>query len=68
MVGKMYPKCGQYIFFVRPDGRACIKCGYRILLPTNEGKGGRSQKCPNCGKQQVFNNVCRNCGVQFFDK
>ena len=68
MAGKMCPKCGQYTFFTQPFGRECTKCGYQMVLPVNDGKGGKGQRCPNCGKQTVFNAKCRNCGAQFVEK
>lgn len=67
MAGKMCPKCGQYTFFTRPNGRECTKCGYKMVIPANGGKGGRGQLCPNCGKLTVFKDTCRNCGAKFYD-
>lgn len=63
MAGKLCPKCGKQTFFVSSFGRKCTKCGYTMILPANEGKGGRGQKCSNCGKLTVFNSKCRNCGA-----
>ncbi len=67
MAGKMCPSCGNYTFFLSPEGRTCTRCGFRMVLPVNSGRGGKGQKCPNCGKQTVFNKKCRNCGAQFYD-
>lgn len=60
MAGKMCPKCGKYTFHNTVTGRKCSKCGYTMTLPPGAGKG---HKCSNCGKFQVFNNKCRNCGA-----
>lgn len=65
MAGKLCPSCGQYTFFSKSYGRECTKCGYKMILPVNSGKGGKGIKCTNCGKQTVFNDVCRNCGAQY---
>ena len=55
MAGKICPKCGQFTFFETVSGRKCTKCGYTMIVPANEGKGGRGQKCSNCGQFTVFN-------------
>lgn len=68
MAGKMCPKCGQQTFFARPNGRECTKCGYKMIVPANDGKGGRGQRCSNCGKLTVFNRQCHNCGAKYYDK
>lgn len=65
MAGKMCPKCGKYTFFENTSGRKCSKCGYTMILPANNGKGGRGQKCSNCNKLTVFDGKCRNCGAQY---
>ena len=43
----------------------CKKCGYKMQVPANEGKGGKGKKCLNCGKYTVFDNVCSNCGARY---
>lgn len=66
MAGKMCPRCGQYTFFETSTGRRCTKCNYTMNVPPNEGRGGRGQKCSNCGAFTVFNGKCRSCGATFF--
>ena len=67
MAGKMCPRCGQYTFFSKPDGRVCTKCGYKMVVPPKEAPGGgKGRKCPNCNKFTVFNNKCRSCGAMFY--
>ena len=56
MPGKICPRCNQYTFFETTNGRKCTKCGYTMTVPANDGKGGRGQKCSNCGQFTVFNN------------
>lgn len=63
MAGKRCPRCGEWTFFETQTGRECSKCGYKMIVPANEGKGGRGQKCSNCGKLTVFNGKCRSCGA-----
>lgn len=58
--GKQCPKCGSWAFITTLDGRKCSKCGFTMSVPPGPGKG---KKCSNCGKYQVFNNKCRNCGA-----
>lgn len=65
MAGKLCPNCNKYTFFEINIGRECSKCGYKMILPVNNGKGGRGQKCSNCSKLTVFNNKCSNCGAQY---
>lgn len=65
MAGMMCPKCGKATFFKTPTGRKCTKCGFEMVIPVNEGKGGRGKKCPNCGKMTVFGNKCSTCGATF---
>lgn len=65
MAGKMCPECGEMTFFKTPTGRKCSRCGYEMILPSNNGKGGRGTRCPNCGKLTVFNNRCTTCGAEF---
>lgn len=66
MAGKMCPECGEFTFFATPDGRKCTRCGYTMRVPANDGKGGKGQRCSNCGRQTVFNGKCRNCGAEYF--
>ena len=65
MAGKMCPRCGEYTFFEKTNGRECSKCGYKMIVPPNEGKGGKGQKCSNCGKQTVFNGKFKSCGAKY---
>lgn len=65
MAGKMCPKCGEPTFFEKPYGRECTRCGHKMILPANNGKGGKGQKCSNCGQYTVFERKCRNCGARY---
>lgn len=65
MPGKECPNCGQQNFFKSLVGRTCSKCGFKMIVPANEGKGGRGQKCSNCKHFTVFNGECRRCGAKF---
>jgi len=43
-----------------------MESGEKIKIPNKgykDGKGGRGQKCSNCGQFTVFNNKCRSCGA-----
>ncbi len=57
------PNCGGHTFFSTPTGRKCSKCGYEMYVPAIGGKGGKGQRCRNCGRFQVFSGKCRNCGA-----
>ncbi|MDR2833897.1 MAG: hypothetical protein LBV67_09290 [Streptococcaceae bacterium] len=61
MAGMKCPKCGNLTFFEIPTGRKCSKCGYEMKVPAD--KKGKGKKCFNCGKYQVFDGKCRNCGA-----
>lgn len=63
MAGKRCPSCEEYTFFQTSTGRKCSKCGYEMIIPANEGKGGRGQRCSNCNQFTVFDQRCRNCGA-----
>ena len=63
MAGKLCPECNQFTFFSTATGRKCTKCGYEMILPVNDGKGGKGFKCSNCNKFTVFNGKCKNCGA-----
>ena len=65
MAGKMCPKCGKATFFETAFGRECSKCGAKMIISPNSGKGGQGKKCSNCGKTTVFNNKCSNCGASY---
>lgn len=65
MAGKVCPNCGKFTFFESISGRQCTKCGYKMILSPNEGKGGRGKRCSNCGKNTVFNNKCTSCGATY---
>lgn len=65
MAGKLCPKCGKFTFFETTNGRKCSKCEYKMVLPANNGKGGRGQKCSNCSQYTVFDGKCRNCGARY---
>ena len=59
------PQCGRDTFFETPVGRKCSQCGYTMTVPANCGKGGKGQRCRNCGMHTVFDGKCRNCGAKF---
>ena len=65
MAGKKCPNCNHLTFFESPVGRECSKCGFKMEVPANGGKGGRGTRCSNCGKLTVFDNKCRNCGATY---
>lgn len=65
MAGKMCPSCAEQTFFQTPTGRRCSKCSHTMVLPANDGKGGRGSKCSNCSELKVFNNKCRGCGAKY---
>ncbi len=65
MAGKKCTNCGNKTFFKTPTGGACSSCGYTMSVSANGGPGGKGLKCLNCGKNKVFNNVCRNCGAEY---
>lgn len=67
MAGMTCPNCGEMTFFKTPRGRKCTKCGYEMVIPANDGKGGRGTRCPNCGKLTVFHGRCTNCGAEFYE-
>jgi DNA-directed RNA polymerase subunit RPC12/RpoP len=68
MAGKVCPGCGRQTFFEVPGGRRCTKCGTEMLVPVSSEGDVRGAKCPNCGKFQVFDDQCRNCGATFVIK
>lgn len=63
MAGKLCPQCGQQTFFKTPTGRKCTKCGCEMVVPINDGKGGKGKVCPECGKHTLFEGKCTNCGA-----
>lgn len=63
MAGKRCPNCGEMTFFETSTGRECTRCGYKMIVPANDGKGGRGDKCSYCGRYTVFDGKCRNCGA-----
>lgn len=63
MAGMVCPKCNRQTFFKTSSGRECTKCGYKMIVPSNGGKGGKGSKCYNCGRNTVFNGKCTNCGA-----
>ena len=62
MAGKICPNCDEATFFQNSEGRACTKCGFKMILEIPKGK---RTKCSNCGKFQVFNNKCKSCGAKY---
>jgi len=65
MAGMTCPKCGKPTFFETTFGRECSKCGAKMVVPPNGGKGGQGRKCSNCKKYTVFGNKCTNCGATY---
>ncbi len=67
MAGTECPKCKKLTFFKTTTGRKCSKCGWEMREParTNGKLPGPGKRCSSCGKMQVFNNKCRNCGVEY---
>lgn len=66
MAGKICPHCGEQTFFlVKGNNRKCSKCGCEMIVPPNQGKGGKGKKCPNCGQYTLFNDYCNNCGAKY---
>ena len=64
MAGKLCPNCGEMTLFkTNGANRECSKCGFKVTIPPNGGKGGRGKKCVNCGQFTVFKNQCTNCGA-----
>lgn len=63
MAGARCPKCKEFTFFETSIGRECTKCGYKMIVPVNSGKGGKGQRCSNCKKFTVFEGKCRDCGA-----
>lgn len=59
------PKCGKSTFFPTPTGKKCSQCGHTMYIPPNNGKGGLGRKCYACGKSNVFNGKCTNCGATY---
>lgn len=66
MAGKKCPACGKQTLYTSGDKLSC-SCGFVMVLPPNDGKGGRGLKCPKCGKYQLFrkerSGVCHFCGA-----
>ena len=66
MAGKLCPNCNELTFFkTTGNNRECSKCGYKMTVPINKGKGGRGKKCSNCGRLTVFDNKCTSCGATY---
>lgn len=63
MAGKMCPKCGRQTLWDKGNKFECSKCGYTIIIPVNNGMGGKGKKCPVCGKFTWFDGKCRSCGA-----
>ena len=63
MAGKMCMKCGKQTLWNKGNKLVCSNCDFTVNLPSNDGKGGKGQKCPSCGKFTWFNNRCNSCGA-----
>lgn len=44
MAGKVCPICGKATFFETASGRECSKCGAKMTVPPNNGRGGQGEK------------------------
>ncbi|MBP3610991.1 MAG: hypothetical protein J6J42_11735 [Lachnospiraceae bacterium] len=62
MAGKICPKCGEQTLWNKGNKLVCSRCEYTIIIPPNQGMGGKGKKCPVCGKYTWFNGRCNNCG------
>ena len=65
MAGKICPICGEKTFFENSSGRKCSKCGYSMVVPPNNGMGGKGNYCYNCNSYTVFNGKCSKCGAKY---
>ena len=65
MPGGVCPKCNQQTFYEIGYKGECSKCGYKMTVPPNGGKGGKGQKCYNCKLFTVFNGKCTKCGARY---
>ncbi len=64
MAGKRCPSCNGATLFTMGNTMKC-KCGFQVVIPPNEGAGGRGLCCVNCGHYKVFNDKCNNCGARY---
>ena len=64
MAGKMCPKCGKQTLWDKGAKLECSSCGYKVMVPSNGGMGGKGQKCPVCGKYTWFRGKCNSCGAK----
>lgn len=66
MPGKMCPKCHRLTLWDKGARLECSTpgCGYKIIIPSNGGMGGKGQKCPVCGKYTWFRGKCNSCGAK----
>jgi len=51
--------------FLKPFGRECSRCNYKMIIKPHNGTGGRGTQCPNCSKFTVRNGKCTSCGAVF---
>jgi primosomal protein N' len=65
MAGAICPSCGKQTVFANSTGKACTKCNFKMVVPKANGKGGPGKKCLHCGKMQVYNKKCSNCGATY---
>ena len=63
MPGMACPRCSELTFYRKGNKRICSKCGYTVTESPNEGKGGKGQRCPMCGKFTWFKGKCNACGA-----
>jgi rRNA maturation protein Nop10 len=68
MAGSKCPKCSKLTLFNNSEGSACsqVDCGFTMVLPKANGKGGPGKKCVNCKKLTVHNSKCSTCGAKNF--
>lgn len=59
------PNCKKQTLFRKGFKLVCSNpnCRYTITVPVNDGKGGKGNKCPVCGRFTWFNGRCSSCGA-----
>jgi len=64
MPGKQCPKCKQKTLYKdRGENRKCTRCNETVIIPINNGRGGRGYRCSICNRLTVFNSTCNSCGA-----
>ena len=65
MAGRKCPNCGNLTYFDTFTGGRCNVCGFEGTTSPLGGTGGKGRLCMHCGRYQVFNGKCRNCGTTY---